>query len=1495
MRSHDSAPVSGNKTEAAAASPGLGAQETPSTEEETPLLDRHRTPAATSSGAPGEPPPPPGGRSRFGPGVPLPAALAGRMSSRLGAPLPPVWLHTGAAAGRTARSVGAQAFTLGPHVAFAPGAYAPGTPVGDGLLAHELSHVVQQRGQTGGGQRGAAEHEADRVAVETALGLPLSEPLRVREGLAMRRCSDGPPVGTVDWRGNARETYDAEASRIRTDMAELRTLRAKETLTSQDEARIQEIEARQDQAVSALRRLGIRVDNVRLFQAIMGNEDLLRLHGSIRGAQSPMMFGERRQVEAALDWVPQGVDVRVSWSFDANGGPVEPLAEGGSGVFHTELGESFWWKYEMAEGARRRNAGRQPQGPAELRLWAKVQVGNAGDTQLTLESSIVQVERRTPDTIVPIAPEILTLNAMELRSFEGRDDPQQPPADLGLPSRDGLGAPQQGAGPTGPPLSTPRVDSDLVMVDTPIHFELSWVPPLGFLRGDTGYDVGWGTSSAANPLGPSQMESLVTERAGGGRTFGRQRQHSESFSEPGEYIVYAVIAPVTLSQSYGNLPITDTPLIGARRLRAVDTQTMGEVVLDRHRRTMEQRTYASHMDTLSQQIAQTEATLAGGSIAPDELQRHHQALTTHQAEMTRVLGTPDRTASFPEADSGFQRDQVYVAPVAAAYAHQQLGGAQPLSTYLRIAWTGTAWEAKVVDATTKDVLTASGSGESPWHAARAALTDWSGNNDFPTGGRVVYTFDKYGWGLNGSFSTTSTSKTLLEWVDRILLAGAAVVGVALLLMPDPTGATKVAGAGILKGVGMGLMIAGVLRGSYAIYRNLELGRPLLSEANALEAVGILASLVGLRGTQVIGGAQRGLEAGLSASRVAAQMRVGGQLIALSMAADIGTFVYVSEVALSQLHALSEDASIPEGDKQRRMLMLIGQLALQGLLVVGSNRQLFSRPRAGGGFEPGFVDRLVAQGANVELDPVNRTRIELELRRRGIPAEEIATSDAELVRQLTLMQEAQAPRVGQAGGAYGYGVHGVHDPSQRFDPSTLSGKLRQAWARNLLHGASFKRSHHTTSGNIANGTITVPAGGGQPKTVAVRIVAYGGDTTTTAPAAPSGHDRPGPARAELNQRADGSYEAVIYIHRNLSDTSAQAVIAHELNEVAGIVHGYHRSGGTGDFAAYRDNQQQAGVFRRGSTLAGAGDVTGHDQGAARELQRFYEELGLPGAKQAYDDAVGDVRTRTATNVPPAVEARYTDLTSRFDVMLREFGFGTTTLHETRTQRLAEILGVPVGDPLIQHVLAYRARQSARGRAAYYQTTGFQTLAARLGITQPTESMVTAELIEHLIQALPRTGGAFTSSGVSGGHTTDALRTLQAMTPAPGGGSLYEFVPIPGESGSIGTGTFQRHAQFLWTQPGAPPSRPTAAHLTGPPPAGWIRANGPKTTIDNTHAFLVELEDAVLRNSARYSTLPPGQHAFGPITSSTGARVGGSLRVTVDALGTRQMKIVAGWVE
>jgi hypothetical protein len=81
----------------------------------------------------------------LGGGQPLAQAERQRWQGEAGADLAAVRVHRGPAAARAAASLAARAFTIGDHVVFGAGQYTPGTPAGDGLMRHELTHVLQQR------------------------------------------------------------------------------------------------------------------------------------------------------------------------------------------------------------------------------------------------------------------------------------------------------------------------------------------------------------------------------------------------------------------------------------------------------------------------------------------------------------------------------------------------------------------------------------------------------------------------------------------------------------------------------------------------------------------------------------------------------------------------------------------------------------------------------------------------------------------------------------------------------------------------------------------------------------------------------------------------------------------------------------------------------------------------------------------------------------------------------------------------------------------------------------------------------------------------------------------------------------------------------------------------------------------------------------------------------------------------------------------------------
>ncbi len=138
---------------------------------------------------------------------------AAKIGAALGADVSHVRVHTDAQSDQINRTLSARAFTLGADIFFAQGNYQPGSASGQSLLAHELTHVVQQ-GAAGGSQVqtkltvGAAgdryEQEADQTAqwVVRQMAQPAAEdaepagrqPLaRLQRALVLRRA----PLGGI--------------------------------------------------------------------------------------------------------------------------------------------------------------------------------------------------------------------------------------------------------------------------------------------------------------------------------------------------------------------------------------------------------------------------------------------------------------------------------------------------------------------------------------------------------------------------------------------------------------------------------------------------------------------------------------------------------------------------------------------------------------------------------------------------------------------------------------------------------------------------------------------------------------------------------------------------------------------------------------------------------------------------------------------------------------------------------------------------------------------------------------------------------------------------------------------------------------------------------------------------------------------------------------------------------------------------------------------------
>ncbi|AIG77464.1 Hypothetical protein AJAP_23045 [Amycolatopsis japonica] len=129
-----------------------------------------------------------------GGGAPLDAATRTDMEGRFGHDFGDVRVHTDGAAHDSAKSVNAQAYTVGSNIVFQRDKYDPGSDSGKHMLAHELTHVVQQRsGPVDGTDAGGGVKVSDpsdrfeREAVANADRL-MSAPAPAS---AVQRCEDG--------------------------------------------------------------------------------------------------------------------------------------------------------------------------------------------------------------------------------------------------------------------------------------------------------------------------------------------------------------------------------------------------------------------------------------------------------------------------------------------------------------------------------------------------------------------------------------------------------------------------------------------------------------------------------------------------------------------------------------------------------------------------------------------------------------------------------------------------------------------------------------------------------------------------------------------------------------------------------------------------------------------------------------------------------------------------------------------------------------------------------------------------------------------------------------------------------------------------------------------------------------------------------------------------------------------------------------------------------
>lgn len=148
------------------------------------------------------------------PGRPLEEPVRADMETRLGHDFSDVRVHDDGAAHASATSVNAHAYTVGSHVVFQRDAYDPSSSAGQHTLAHELTHVVQQRSgpvdgtSVGGGI--AVSDPGDRFEREAAATAERAMSAPAREHTAagpssVQRATTEPTLGIQRQEGEEEE------------------------------------------------------------------------------------------------------------------------------------------------------------------------------------------------------------------------------------------------------------------------------------------------------------------------------------------------------------------------------------------------------------------------------------------------------------------------------------------------------------------------------------------------------------------------------------------------------------------------------------------------------------------------------------------------------------------------------------------------------------------------------------------------------------------------------------------------------------------------------------------------------------------------------------------------------------------------------------------------------------------------------------------------------------------------------------------------------------------------------------------------------------------------------------------------------------------------------------------------------------------------------------------------------------------------------------------
>lgn len=269
-------------------------------------------------------------------GHPLPDGARRFFEPRMGVDFGGVKVHTGAEAAAAARGLNAQAFTVGRDIGFARGHYNPASHGGRQLLAHELTHVVQQ---TAGAEARNRRPVLARKPVNQGRGSRGEQLYRYRVG----RINELLSYGLFDWAITDQEALSAlslleemSSTERASALTEIDSKRLRENLPEAELPRLDTILRQTEGARANIEKIN-NLLSYGLFDWAITDEEAIGAFERLRGmpeaqrVHAVMSIERRRLYEnlpepQATEFALMVTEARVAWERSRQQG--DPLAAG---------------------------------------------------------------------------------------------------------------------------------------------------------------------------------------------------------------------------------------------------------------------------------------------------------------------------------------------------------------------------------------------------------------------------------------------------------------------------------------------------------------------------------------------------------------------------------------------------------------------------------------------------------------------------------------------------------------------------------------------------------------------------------------------------------------------------------------------------------------------------------------------------------------------------------------------------------------------------------------------------------------------------------------------------------------------------------------------------------------------------------------------------------------------------------------------------------------